>query len=330
MKSASGNRIYIQEVSARDGFQAEPKFIPTAEKIDYLNRLGRTGLAKIEVTSFTSATAVPTLADAETVFKGISRVPEVVYTALIPNLRGCERALAAGVGEINVVMSASETHNLANLRMNCGQSLAQIDNIARRVNGLAAISISLSAAFGCPFEGEISVSRVLELVDRFVQMRICQVSLCDTTGMAHPAQVERLFSDCKRQWPEIQLTAHFHNTRGMGLANVLAALECGVDRFDASLGGLGGCPFAPGATGNICTEDLVHMLQSMGYSTGVDLNALLLIATDLPKIVQHDVPGQVMKAGLSTRRYPAPAGISSHTAAARSAGRAGHCKSSSK
>jgi hydroxymethylglutaryl-CoA lyase len=299
-----GQRLCIQEVSARDGFQMETQPIPTEKKIAYLNRLGDTGLSKIEVTSFASPASIPTLADAESVIEGLLRVPGVVYTALVPNLRGCERALATTIDEINSVMSASESHNLANLRMTCEQSLVQLASIARRAQSAVQVSASISTAFGCPFEGAIEVARVMELVGRFADMGIDQVALCDTTGVANPAQVEHLFAEVRSRWPGKQFTAHFHNTRGMGLANVLAALRVGITRFDASLGGLGGCPFAPGATGNICTEDLVHMLQAMGLETGVDLSRLLLIAADLPSLVGHDVPGQVVKAGVSTRRYP--------------------------
>jgi hydroxymethylglutaryl-CoA lyase len=306
VQAADGKRVYIQDVSARDGLQMEPVFVPTKRKIDYIDRLSRTGLAKIEVTSFTSPKAIPALADAETVFSGIARVPGVEYTALVPNLRGCERALASGVDEINLVMSASESHNRANLRMSCEQSLGQFKNIVRRVQGLVHINASISTAFGCPFEGPVADSRVLELTDRFAQMGIDRVSLCDTTGIANPSQVERLFAQTESRWPDIEFTAHFHNTRGMGLANALAALEAGIYRFDASLGGLGGCPFAPGATGNLCTEDLVHMLQAMGYETGVNLDAMLVIADDLPDMVGHEVPGQTVKAGRSSRRYPPP------------------------
>jgi hydroxymethylglutaryl-CoA lyase len=306
MQSANGKRVFLHEVSARDGFQIEPRFVPTAQKIDYIDRLSRAGLAKIEVSSFTSPKAIPALADAEMVFGGIARVPGVEYAALVPNLRGCERALSSGVDEINLVMSASESHNLANVRMHCEQSLALFADIVRQAHGIVRINASLSTAFGCPFEGHIEPARVLGLTERFVQMGINRVSLCDTTGIANPAQVERLFSETRSRWPGLELTAHFHNTRGMGLANALAALEAGIDRFDASLGGLGGCPFAPGATGNVCTEDLVHMLENMGYATGVDLDALLPIAADLPCMIGHDVPGQVLKAGRSTRRYPLP------------------------
>jgi hydroxymethylglutaryl-CoA lyase len=322
MKSAQGKRLYIQEVSVRDGFQIEPKFIPTAQKVALIDALSRTGLAKIEVTSFTSPKAIPALADAEAVMQQIERVPGVEYAALVPNLRGCERALASRVDEINLVMSASESHNLANLRMTREQSLAQFAGIVRHVGDRAAINASLSTAFGCPFDGDIADTQVLDLVARFVALGIQRVTLCDTTGMANPAQVERLCSAAVQRWPEVVFTAHFHNTRAMGLANALAALEAGIDRFDASLGGLGGCPFAPGASGNVCTEDLVHMFETMGYRTGVRLDALLDAARGLPTLVEHDVPGQVMKAGPSSRRYPVPAGVDARAPQTPLAGRA--------
>jgi hydroxymethylglutaryl-CoA lyase len=306
MSSLGCPRLYIQEVSARDGFQMETRAVPTDEKIAYINRLSLTGLAKIEVTSFTSPVAIPTLADAEAVVAGIIRAPGVIYTALVPNLRGCERALATDIDEINLVMSASESHNLANLRMTREQSLAQLTSIARRASGSVAISASISTAFGCPFEGPVGVAPVLTLIERLVDIGIDQISLCDTTGMANPAQVEAVFTQARSRSPTVELTAHFHNTRGMGLANAVASLRAGIIRFDASLGGLGGCPFAPGATGNVCTEDLVHMFQAMGYETGVELDKLLMIASDLPGLVGHEIPGQVVKAGSSTRLYPIP------------------------
>ena len=309
MQKAENKRLYIQEVSVRDGFQIEPRFIPTADKIALINQLSRTGLAKIEVTSFTSPKAIPALADAEVVMRAIDRVPGVEYTALVPNLKGCERALSCGVDEINLVMSASESHNRANLRMDCEASLAQFAAIAREVGERVAINASLSTAFGCPFDGQIAEARVLDLLARFADLGIARASLCDTTGMANPAQVESLCRLVRERLPSLTLTAHFHNTRGMGLANALAALEAGIDRFDASLGGLGGCPFAPGASGNVCSEDMVHMFQAMGYDTGVDLEKLIACAKELPALVGHEVPGQILKAGSSTRRYPLPAGM---------------------
>jgi hydroxymethylglutaryl-CoA lyase len=198
------------------------------------------------------------------------------------------------------------------------QSLASFAEIMTIVAGSkATVNAALSTTFGCPFDGDVPVERVLSFVDRYQEMGIGGVSLCDTTGMANPAQVAELCEAVRTRAPAMQITAHFHNTRGMGLANALAALDAGIDRFDASLGGLGGCPFAPGASGNVCTEDLVHMFATMGYDTGVDLDALLGIARDLPAIVEHEVPGQVMKAGKSDRRYPLPASFTQGGAQAR-------------
>lgn len=307
--SHMASRLFIHDVAVRDGFQIEPVFVPTDEKVALIDALSATGLAKIEVTSFTSPKAIPALADAAEVMARITRVPGVEYAALVPNVRGCERALASRVDEINLVMSASMTHNLANLRMDPAQSLAQFAQVAALARGQAKVNASLSTAFGCPFEGEVPEARVFELVEAFAGLGIDRVTLCDTTGMAHPAQVARLCREVQARWPQLQFTAHFHNTRGMGLANALAAWQAGIVRFDASLGGLGGCPFAPGASGNVCTEDLVHMFRAMGLDTGVDLGALLPLAHRLPALVGHGVPGQVMQAGPSTRRYPPPPGL---------------------
>lgn len=313
-------RLHIQEVSVRDGFQIEPIFIPTATKIDLINALSRTGLAKIEVTSFTSPKAIPALADAEEVLSRIDRIPSVEYTALVPNVRGALRALRTGLDEFNLVMSASDTHGLANLRMTSEESLAQFEEIAQVVDGKVALCASLSTAFGCPFDGEVAVERVLHIVQQIVNIGIARVTLCDTTGMANPRQVHDLCARVRETWPDIQLTAHFHNTRGMGLANAVAAMQAGVIRFDASIAGLGGCPFAPGASGNVCTEDLVHMFEAMGFDTGVDLEALLACSRRIPEIVLHDVPGQVVKAGRSSRRYPPPARLGAPGGQARLTG----------
>ena len=306
MITSSSKRIYIQEVAPRDGFQIEPKFIPTEDKVSLVDGLSHAGLAKIEVTSFSSPRAIPALADAEEVLRRISRVPGVEYSALVPNVRGCARALEADIDEINVVISASETHNRANLRMSCEQSFAGIREISALAHGRVHVNVSISTAFGCPFEGEIGKARIMSFVDRLAEMGIRRISLCDTTGVANPVQVHRLCGDVLTGWPAITFTAHFHDTRAMGLANAWAALEAGIDRFDAALGGLGGCPFAPGASGNVCTEDMVHMFAAMGHRTGVDLEHLIALARRLPGLVGHDVPGQIMKAGPSTRRYPVP------------------------
>jgi hydroxymethylglutaryl-CoA lyase len=300
-------QLFMQEVSVRDGFQIEPRFIPTADKIALIDLLSDTGLAKIEVTSFSSAKAIPGLADAAEVMAGIQRVPGVEYAVLVPNLRSCERALAHRPDEINLVLSASDTHGLANLRMTPEQSLAQFPEILSIARGDATINVSISTAFGCPFEGEVPEDRLFGIVDRLADLGIDRVSLCDTTGIANPAQVEAIFATALERWPSIRFTAHFHDTRAMGLANALAALRTGVTHFDASLGGLGGCPFAPGATGNVCTEDMVHMFEAMGCRTGVDLTLLLEAAATLPDLVGHAVPGYILKAGPASRRYPPPA-----------------------
>ena len=300
-------RIYIQDVATRDGFQIESAFVPTDDKIALIDQLSHTGLAKIEVTSFTSPKAIPNLRDAEEVMRGITRVAGVEYTVLVPNVKGCERALACQVDEINLVMSASDTHGMANLRMTPEKSLAQFREIIEVTRGSSVfINASLSTTFGCPFEGEVPEARVYQLIQQLLDIGVQGITLCDTTGMADPAQVARICGEARQRWSQAVFTAHFHNTRGMGLANAVAALQAGIDRFDASLGGLGGCPYAPGASGNICTEDLVHMFQRMGLNTGVDLDALLAAAQRLPDLIGHDVPGAILKAGKSDRRYPKP------------------------
>ena len=300
-------RVFINEVAPRDGFQIERDFVPTADKIALIDDLSPLGFAKIETTSFTSPRAIPNLADAGEVMAGIRRQPGVDYVALIPNEKGVERALACGTDELNFVMSASDSHGRANLRMTADQSLERFARMAELADGSGAfLNASISTAFGCPFEGEVRPERVLEIVARLAAIGIQGISLCDTTGMANPRQVAALCEAVLSRQPKLSLTVHLHNTRGMGLANALAAHQVGVMRFDAALGGLGGCPFAPGATGNVCTEDLVHMFEQMGVDTGVDLDGLLRVAETLPTVVGHEVPGQVVKAGTSQRRYAMP------------------------
>lgn len=298
-------RIFFHEVATRDGFQIEPTFIPTDTKVALVDALSDCGYAKIEVTSFTSPKAIPMLRDAEEVMGRIRRIAGVEYTVLVPNLRGAERALESRADELNLVMSVSETHNLANLRMPMARSFAALSEVIRHVDGRTPINVSLSCCFGCPMEGEVAQASVLDWVARFADLGVRGVTVCDTTGMAHPAQVARLV-DALQRFPQLQHTLHFHNTRGMGLANVLAAVQGGIIRFDGSLGGLGGCPYAPGASGNISSEDAIHMLAAMGYDTGIDLTRLLDIARQLQEIVGHAVPGQVAKAGRIEDLHPAP------------------------
>ncbi|MFZ4285298.1 hydroxymethylglutaryl-CoA lyase [Variovorax sp. HJSM1_2] len=306
----AGRRIYLQEVGTRDGLQMEAMFVPTEEKIALVNALSAAGLSKIEVTAFVSPTAIPALRDAETVLREIDRRPGVVYSALVPNVRGAERAIDAHTDEFNLVMSCSETHNLANLRMTRAQSFAALAEVVKLAQASAngpSLNISLSCSFGCPMEGDVPTEVVLDWAARFIALGVQGVTLCDTTGMAYPPQVAALTAAFRARWPQTEVTLHFHNTRGMGLANVLAAIDAGAERFDSSLGGLGGCPYAPGATGNVCTEEVVHALALMGYATGIDEPLLLAAAQRLPGLIGHDIPSQIVKAGRRLDLHAVPA-----------------------
>ncbi|WP_122469024.1 hydroxymethylglutaryl-CoA lyase [Pseudomonas viridiflava] len=300
-------RLIIQEVSPRDGLQIEPVWVETVDKINLINELALCGFSRIEAGSFVSPKAIPALRDGEEVFQGITRHPGVIYVALIPNLKGAQRAIQANADELNLVLSASQSHNQANMRMTREQSLAafgEVVSLARdstvRLNGTVATT------FGCPFEGQIEEDVVMRLVDAYLELGVQGITLADTTGMANPRQVYQLVQRLLGRLPASAITLHFHNTRGLGLSNVLAAYEAGARRFDASLGGLGGCPFAPGASGNICTEDLVNLCDEMGITTGVDLQHLLKLSRTLPSLLGHDLPGQVVKAGRNSDLHPIP------------------------
>ena len=307
--AGKGKRIFLQEVGTRDGLQAESAFVPTEAKVELVNALSDAGLAKIEVTAFVSPKAIPALRDAEQVLGEIRRKPGVVYSALVPNMRGAERAIDSRVDEMNLVMSATESHNLANLRMTPKQSFAGLADVAAISRSAdVAVNVSLSCAFGCPMEGDVPVETVLGWCGRYIETLGARgVTLCDTTGMAFPTQVAELTRAFRERWPSTELTLHFHNTRGMGLANVLAGIDAGADRFDASFGGIGGCPYAPGASGNVCTEEIAHALALMGYDTAIDLPALLAAASRLPGLIGHDIPSQIVKAGRRLDLHPTPA-----------------------
>jgi len=306
-------RIEINDVAPRDGLQIEPVVVPTEGKVAFVNALAHCGFARIEATSFTSARAIPALADAEAVMHQIERVPGVAYTVLVPNLRGLERALSCHPDEVNLVMSASETHNRANLRMTREQSRAQLlAMIGEAGKAGVPVNISLSTVFGCPFEGEVDEADVMALARRFAEAGAAGITLCDTTGMAYPNQVAALCEAFQRALPQTGLTIHLHNTRGMGLANAVAAWQTGVTRFDAAAGGLGGCPYAPGASGNVSTEELVHMFASMGVDTGVDLDALLAVVGGLPALVERDISSQLLRAGPRLRTHQPPAWMAEH------------------
>jgi len=298
-------RISVREVGPRDGLQNEDP-VPAAAKIALIDRLGRTGVSRIEAVSFVRAEAIPQMADADEVWAGVTRVPAVRYSALAPNLRGARRALDAGFTEVEVVVSASDTHNRKNVNRGTQESLDDIAVILAEAHGRGATcQVIVSTAWGCPYEGDVPVERVLRVAGRAVADGADSVSFGDTTGMATPRRVRDLVGGFRSRFPAVPLNLHFHNTRGTGLANVLAALELGVDDFDASVGGLGGCPYAPGATGNIATEELVHMVEDMGVGTGVDLAAMIDAAAEAERIVGRELPSQVLRAGPRTRTIPA-------------------------
>jgi hydroxymethylglutaryl-CoA lyase len=291
--------VKVKEVGPRDGLQAESAILPTEDKLRLIDCLADAGLREIETTSFVHPKAIPPLADAEDVFADLERRPNVVYSAIVPNEKGAERAVEAGADEIQVFLAATESYNQNNVRMSVEESLQQAARIAEIVRGVGTPFVAvLSVAFGCPYEGPVAHERVLELSGRLIELGAEEITYGDTTGMAYPTQVRELSEAYRQRHPEVPLRLHFHNTRGMGLANVLAALGAGVNRIDASVGGLGGSPFAAGATGNIPTEDLVHMLHEMGIETGVDLEALIGCAQLLEELLEHELPGQVMKAGI--------------------------------
>jgi hydroxymethylglutaryl-CoA lyase len=291
--------VKVKEVGPRDGLQAEEAILSTEDKVRLIDCLADAGLREIETSSFVHPKAIPPLSDAEDVFANLERRSGVVYSAIVPNEKGAERAVEAGADEIQVFLAVTEGYNQNNVGMSVEESLEQssrIAEIARRFD--TPFVAVLSVAFGCPYEGPVDQERVLELSGRLIELGAEEITYGDTTGMAYPTQVHELSQAYRERYPETPLRMHFHDTRGMGLANVLGALEAGVDRIDSSVGGLGGSPYAAGATGNISTEDLVHMLHEMGIETGVDLEAVIGCAQLLEELLKRELPGQVMKAGI--------------------------------
>lgn len=290
--------VTIVEVGPRDGLQNEANFVPTEQKIELINRLSETGLRRIEITSFIHPKAIPKLQDSEEIVKRIERRPGIIYSTLVPNEKGLERALAAGVEEIALFVSASETHNQRNVKMSISDSLRGFRNIAEKAlaHGIRMRGYVVTA-FGCPYEGRIKPERVEFVVDEYRTLGVHEIALGDTTGMANPVQVSRMAERIKPRLGKTGLALHFHDTRGAGLANILAALQEGVTIFDGSIGGLGGCPYAPGASGNVATEDLVNMFKEMGIETGIDLQRLIDCAKYAREIIQRDLPGHLINAG---------------------------------
>jgi hydroxymethylglutaryl-CoA lyase len=297
-------KVTVTEVGPRDGFQIEHDFIPTATKIALINQLVDAGLPIIEFSSFVSPRAVPQLVDAAEVLAKLDRSRGTKFAALVPNAKGAERAAAAGVDEIRVFVSASETHNQKNVNRSIEESLAGFEEVMRIANQTGIpVEGAIATAFGCPFEGEVPVERVGAIAARFRDLGMRGVSLGDTTGMATPPLVVERCRYLKEHVSELPIALHFHNTRGIGLVNVMAGLAEGIDVYEASFAGLGGCPFAAGATGNICTEDLVYMLHEMGIETGIDLDKLCAAARHVEKVLGRSLPGQVMKAGPRLRLH---------------------------
>jgi hydroxymethylglutaryl-CoA lyase len=292
--------VRIREVGPRDGFQNEPEVIETAEKVRLIGLLADSGLRRIEVTSFVRADVIPQLADAEEVLAGIDRRDRVAYSVLIPNERGLERALEQRdrFDEISVFLSASETHNEKNVNRSIAESLAGLEpTLARaREEGLRCEGV-IATSFGCPYEGEVPADRVIAIAAELAALGCEEVGFGDTTGMANPLQVRRFIGTARERLGAAELTAHFHNTRGQGLANVLAALEEGIDSFESSFGELGGCPVPPGSTGNVSTEDVVSMLEEMGVETGIDLEKLIDASRAVQDVLGRPLGAHVLRAG---------------------------------
>ena len=300
MPSSPGEQVRIREVGPRDGFQNEPEVIATDDKVRLVEMLARTGLGRLEVTSFVRADVIPQLADGAEVLRRAD-VPEAVsVSVLIPNERGLDNALELRerFQEVNVFLSASETHNQRNVNRSVEESLVGLERVVARARdeGLRCEGV-ISVSFGCPYEGHVPPDRVFGIAERLVAAGCEEIAFGDTTGMANPLQVKDFVATAMERLPGVELTAHFHNTRGQGLANVLAAYEAGVRSFESSFGELGGCPVPPGATGNVATEDVVSMLHEMGLETGIDLDALVACAREAQRILGRPLGGHVIVAG---------------------------------
>ncbi|WP_053219539.1 hydroxymethylglutaryl-CoA lyase [Virgibacillus senegalensis] len=291
MRSDISKRINVKEVGPRDGLQNEKIILPSDEKIQWINALSNTGLSYIEITSFVHPDWIPPLSDAQDVAAGIERHPEVTYAALVPNQRGLERALMAGIDEASIFMSASESHNRKNINKTIEETFPVLQEVVSTAKSEGkTVRAYLSTVFGCPYEGPVALEKVLNICDRLFTMGVDELSLGDTIGIANPLQVDEVLTKLLPRFKDGKIALHFHNTRGMALANVWSALQHGVTTFDASLGGLGGCPYAKGASGNLATDDLVFMLEEMGLDTGIDENKLRTAADFIEERLGKPLP----------------------------------------
>jgi hydroxymethylglutaryl-CoA lyase len=305
-EKALPEQVSIIEVGPRDGFQILPDFIETGHKVEVIELLVQAGVRRMEVTSFVHPKAVPQMRDAAEVLQTVRRNGCECFV-MVPNLVGAERALEAGADMLNLVVSASESHNRSNVRRSTDESLRSFEAVlALAERGGVPVRASIATVFGCPFEGDVPIEKVLHVGRELVEIGCVELNLCDTTGMANPRQVARVARRVLDEFDDTGITMHFHNTRGAGMANLLSAMQVGISSFETSFGGLGGCPFAPGAAGNVCTEDAVHMLHEMGIATHIDLPRLLDAVRQAERILGMTFPGQVIKAGRSCDLHASP------------------------
>lgn len=291
------DKITINEVGPRDGLQNEQTIISTEDKITWINQLSRTGFKYIEITSFVNPNWIPTLADAEEVAKGIERAPGVLYAALVPNEKGLERALQANIDEAAIFMSVSETHNQKNINKAINETFPILDKVAKESISVGkSVRGYLSTVFGCPYEGPVHIEEIIKVADKLFEMGIRELSLGDTIGVANPIQVQKVLDALLKYFPSNQLAMHFHDTRGTAMANVLASMNMGITKFDGSLGGLGGCPYAPGASGNLATEDLLYMLNGMEIETGINYKKILSSAQFIQGRMKRPLPSHSLQA----------------------------------
>jgi hydroxymethylglutaryl-CoA lyase len=302
------SNVKIYEVGLRDGLQLESKILTVDEKMELFLILQKANVDDFEFGSFVQPKQVPQMANAAEFYGHLQNYKnQVNLTALVPNLKGLEMAKEVGVTSVNYVFSASDTHNQQNVRKTTKESIESLEYLSQFASDHnIKLNVTIATSFGCPFEGKIPQERIMNILENLLSYNLNKITLADTTGMANPKQVYQLTKEVVTEWKNINLGCHFHNTRGMGLANILASLESGITTFDASLGGIGGCPFAPGATGNVCTEDVVHMLEEMGVNTSINLDRLIEASHKLAELLGHELPGQVAKAGKSSKLYPIP------------------------